>query len=1300
MAVDKENPIKGLNGTRLRGGKSIQTRQSLPPVYYKPAANGPWHEQKTSRHRNEDIERMILEGICSPKPSLPWIVADLLHDDNNQGEDLHRGLSLTGNDTRKRLRQRAEEWEAPMLDHLRACDKLFRNRVHGSSGAFVGRMDALRKDIAQIQYALREVKKTRWSLRSLDATATKSHLCLVGLTRRRERLMAVQKYVSKLSALGKVRRDAMELLANDRPMEAHILCDRMSQTVNQELGDLVAAQALMPELYHLQTAIDDGLNHTMHKMARMPIFDAKLFSDVVQLKLLYQLERRHHHNVLQNKNGVSEGSEEVGIEPPRITTISTLIKEVQPIIRLQYRHISAALAADLQEIVVLHSGGRGTPLMGVPSEVTLSQRDSSLPNVPERYSDAVNGLLKQGSGRVKSCLRQLTLRAVQSMESVHALRVSLSQRYILDRWYLGLCLQMTGDPEDERPDPKPLEENPAVLSTTLEEFVRFLNAEDSAVWLVVDAYIVCLCTLLEKALRNKLEGIADPQNGDWVLPLEEWDIEPEMYQVISILTHLEDLSRDFKNRNDHKYRLGASVSRLSGLFVDFVFYRQIENLDAMLKADSWQSCPSGPWPGMPRLLEQITALTGTESIVKEANTIEESRKHMDEAFERPRIDAKTFVSLFETLVAQQCPNRVRLQSVIRCRPDLFLPRSNGGLNTNHVDRGLGLGAAATSFHATEENTGDIFRGQSARTYELSPVTPSTMALLRYAKSNLQQMTRMPCLIGPVIEATTSLLEQYTFAVWTFFGRPFGDKVPSWHRTTVEGLRNRRAHLRQRCLERDEGWATDRPEVYKKTQAFEGSGAYQDTSSEHTAALEGLSHTAGSPHDKTSLTRRQQQWQRGTRKEEEVTLMEAHTHVIFNRHAMRRFSVTPYRPLDPDLFDVLLLLEHQAMEVDLESGAESMDMDTMEVRRSIENLSSTLERFPLPFEMRLNPDQVSSAIVLDAATDCYGLRERSTALDSLEVIAQDLVPLAETLQRALKDLWITASPSFSYLEGPTNNGDYTPNATAEECFYEQAPFLALNDRHGQHFRAVSPHCGNDCTSRDENGSQSDGNDVCMMWTRAAGAKFLALVRALPALRTQAYANYAGSLLSVPRLISTIAATRYDLRDMAEHQSAWTDEFLAEAEPVLQRLADYTAAEYIPQEVYRQILAATQTVLSDALVEGYSCVERVTTEGRGLQQVDWEHLQSRLSCIGGTNIGFGASERTEIFDRTHREHVDDYLRAYYLNRGQFEDWLEHSGRRYTADQLRALLQTGTTEPPNIAREDRAILLDRVDAMFGSD
>ena len=183
-----------------------------------------------------------------------------------------------------------------------------------------------------------------------------------------------------------------------------------------------------------------------------------------------------------------------------------------------------------------------------------------------------------------------------------------------------------------------------------------------------------------------------------------------------------------------------------------------------------------------------------------------------------------------------------------------------------------------------------------------------------------------------------------------------------------------------------------------------------------------------------------------------------------------------------------------------------------------------------------------------------------------------------------------------------------------------------------------------------------------------------------LRLFMYKNISIKVVGFDKVYLEMQNAKWDLREIASEQSMYCDILVKKFE-LFGILVD--GIENMPKSVYMTLWDLGIKNAMEILVHGYSKVKKCNNEGRSLMLLDLQHFVGKLENI------------SPIMPIPNRERAENYIRAFYLNEHDFEEFAIKYKKIYPLTQLNSLVQTGLSA--NMAKKTKQKLSQRIEELY---
>lgn len=153
-----------------------------------------------------------------------------------------------------------------------------------------------------------------------------------------------------------------------------------------------------------------------------------------------------------------------------------------------------------------------------------------------------------------------------------------------------------------------------------------------------------------------------------------------------------------------------------------------------------------------------------------------------------------------------------------------------------------------------------------------------------------------------------------------------------------------------------------------------------------------------------------------------------------------------------------------------------------------------------------------------------------------------------------------------------------------------------------------------------------------------------VTAAADLRIPIFMCVASQAFNVRTVLVSMSQVNWEVRNVMSQHSQYVDHIVRDLQVFSMRLDQVAHTVKISSDVHRILWSAVAKFVVHTLVEGFSNVSKCSDSGRGLMQLDYTQLLSKLTKISG------------IKPVPHQEYVDTYVKAYYLTKPDLEEFIK--------------------------------------------
>ncbi|CAD5208924.1 unnamed protein product [Bursaphelenchus xylophilus] len=163
-----------------------------------------------------------------------------------------------------------------------------------------------------------------------------------------------------------------------------------------------------------------------------------------------------------------------------------------------------------------------------------------------------------------------------------------------------------------------------------------------------------------------------------------------------------------------------------------------------------------------------------------------------------------------------------------------------------------------------------------------------------------------------------------------------------------------------------------------------------------------------------------------------------------------------------------------------------------------------------------------------------------------------------------------------------------------------------------------------------------------------------------LRDAVYGCVVSKFIDHELVIKKIKQVKWDISEIVDHHSDYIQYISKELAWIKDKIDSFSGLVHISYEIRSVIWTHVAKTLFRTLVQGYSEVsKKCSNEGRALMLLDTEHLNKDIESLSGLKpVPF-------------KNHVEDYVKAYYLQESYLPDWISRHSGEYTSPQINAVL-----------------------------
>ncbi|CAD5206190.1 unnamed protein product [Bursaphelenchus okinawaensis] len=163
-----------------------------------------------------------------------------------------------------------------------------------------------------------------------------------------------------------------------------------------------------------------------------------------------------------------------------------------------------------------------------------------------------------------------------------------------------------------------------------------------------------------------------------------------------------------------------------------------------------------------------------------------------------------------------------------------------------------------------------------------------------------------------------------------------------------------------------------------------------------------------------------------------------------------------------------------------------------------------------------------------------------------------------------------------------------------------------------------------------------------------------------LRDAVYGCVVSKLFNQEQIVKSIKQVKWDISDIVDYHSDYVVHISKELHWIKSKMDSYGELVHLSHEIKSVIWTHVAKVVFTTLVQGYSEVsKKCTNEGRALMLLDTEHLNKEIETL------------SSLKPVPFKNHVEDYVKAYYLQESYLPDWISRHSGEYTTPQINAIL-----------------------------
>ncbi|XP_077290432.1 vacuolar protein sorting 50 [Arctopsyche grandis] len=161
-----------------------------------------------------------------------------------------------------------------------------------------------------------------------------------------------------------------------------------------------------------------------------------------------------------------------------------------------------------------------------------------------------------------------------------------------------------------------------------------------------------------------------------------------------------------------------------------------------------------------------------------------------------------------------------------------------------------------------------------------------------------------------------------------------------------------------------------------------------------------------------------------------------------------------------------------------------------------------------------------------------------------------------------------------------------------------------------------------------------------------------------IRVPIYMCVSSQVFNVRNILISMSQVNWEVKNVMSQHSSYVDQIVRDIQVFSMRLDQVGQKVPVTDEVHRALWSSISKFVVHTLVEGFSNVNKCSDSGRGLMQLDYTQLLSKMEKISG------------IKPSPFQEYVDVYVKGYYLPQSLLGEFIsEH--REYSVKHLTALV-----------------------------
>ena len=191
-------------------------------------------------------------------------------------------------------------------------------------------------------------------------------------------------------------------------------------------------------------------------------------------------------------------------------------------------------------------------------------------------------------------------------------------------------------------------------------------------------------------------------------------------------------------------------------------------------------------------------------------------------------------------------------------------------------------------------------------------------------------------------------------------------------------------------------------------------------------------------------------------------------------------------------------------------------------------------------------------------------------------------------------------------------------------------------------------------------------------------YVQLVEVVPELRWYVYKGLTAKFIHLEGVVKLMSKVKWDTKEILSEHNGYVDALVKELNIVGQRI-DALGTARLPEIAYNSTWMEIMEQVNRTFCEGFATAKKCTSEGRALMQLDYRQYQSKLAKV------------CTIKPKT--THVDDFIRAFYLQDEEIEEWIKGHSKQYTKKELSNVV---TVSVVKMAKKDRQRMLKMIEEL----